>query len=115
MTAQSLEQKLQAAGNAVQMIRSVPIAPFVSMMPPEFSNWRDEQRAWRESVALMDLSHHMTDLTVRGPDTLRLLSDVGVNSFKGFAPGKAKQLVCCNAEGYMIGDGILFYLEENKI
>lgn len=32
----------------------------------EFTDWCDEQEAWRTSAALMDLSHHMTDLTVEG-------------------------------------------------
>lgn len=36
------------------------------VVSPEFRSWRDEQRAWRETVALMDQSHHMTDLYVTG-------------------------------------------------
>jgi vanillate/3-O-methylgallate O-demethylase len=31
----------------------------LSPVPAEFSNWRDEQRAWRESAVLFDQSHHM--------------------------------------------------------
>ena len=46
---------------------------------------------------------------------IRLLSAVGVNSFETFEPGKAKQLVVCNPDGYVIGDGILFFLDENKV
>jgi glycine cleavage system aminomethyltransferase T len=49
-----------------------------------------------------------------GPDALKLLSDLGVNSFEGFAVDKAKQFVCCNPEGYVIGDAILFHLDENR-
>jgi vanillate/3-O-methylgallate O-demethylase len=56
----------------------------------------------------------MTDLTLDGPDALKLLSDLGVNSFEGFAVDKAKQFVCCNPEGYVIGDAILFHLDENR-
>src|SRR5690606_22911355 len=95
--------------------RNSQIGPYVyPAVPAEFSNWRDEQRAWRETVALFDQTHHMTDLYVRGPDALKLLSDLGVNTFKNFTPGKAKQLVVCNYDGYVIGDAILFYLEENE-
>jgi vanillate/3-O-methylgallate O-demethylase len=115
MTPRSLEQKLRAGANALQMSRHSQLGPYVSKVPAEFSNWRDEQRAWRESVALLTLSHHMTDLTVQGPDAIRLFSNLGVNSFAKFRVNTAKQFVCCNAEGYVIGDGILFYLEENKI
>src|ERR671924_837112 len=112
----SLEEKLQATGSAAEMARNSQIGPYVyPAVPAEFSNWRDEQVAWRETSALFDQSHHMTDLTIEGPDTIRLLSDVGVNSFANFAVGKAKQLVVCNDDGYVIGDGILFHLEENTV
>ena len=52
----------------------------------------------------------MTDLFLSGPDALRLLSDLGVNTFAGFTPGKAKQYVAVNADGFLIGDAILFHL-----
>jgi syringate O-demethylase len=55
----------------------------------------------------------MTDMYVEGPDALKLLSGLGVNTFKNFGPNKAKQYVVCNPEGYVIGDVILFHLEEN--
>ena len=35
----------------------------------------------------------MTDLYIQGPDALKLLSDLGVNSFDNFAVDKAKQFV----------------------
>ncbi|MDR5708439.1 MAG: aminomethyl transferase family protein [Armatimonadota bacterium] len=81
------------------------------VVPAEFTNWRDEQHAWRETVALFDLSYHMSDLYVHGPDAFRLLNHLGINSFRGFEPGMAKQLVVCSPEGYVIGDAVLFYLE----
>jgi vanillate/3-O-methylgallate O-demethylase len=65
----SLEDKLQAAGDPVEMARNSQIGPYVyPMVASEFSNWRDEQVAWRETCALFDQSHHMTDLTIEGPD-----------------------------------------------
>jgi vanillate/3-O-methylgallate O-demethylase len=116
MSDRSLEDRLQAAGDPVEMARNSQIGPYVyPMVPSEFSNWRDEQRAWRETCALFDQSHHMTDLTVEGPDVIRLLSALGVNSFATFQPGKAKQFVTCNPDGYVIGDGILFFLDENRL
>ena len=97
-------------------LRDSQIGPYVyPMVPSEFSNWRDEQVAWRETCALFDQSHHMTDLTIEGPDVIPLLSALGVNSFATFQPGKAKQFVACNPDGYVIGDGILFYLEQDKV
>ena len=112
----SLEEKLQAAGSAVEMARNSQIGPYVyPAVPSEFSNWRDEQVAWRKTSALFDQSHHMTDLQVEGPDTITLLSSLGVNSFENFAVNKAKQLVVCNHDGYVIGDAILFHLDENRV
>jgi vanillate/3-O-methylgallate O-demethylase len=116
MSGRSLEDKLQAVGDPVDMTRNSQIGPYVyPMVASEFSNWRDEQVAWRETCALFDQSHHMTDLTIEGPDVLKLLSALGVNSFAKFEPGKAKQLVVCNPDGYVVGDGILFFLEQNKV
>ena len=57
----------------------------------------------------------MTDLYVEGPDALKVFSDLGVNSFKNFKVNQAKQFVACNHDGYVIGDAILFYLDDNKL
>jgi vanillate/3-O-methylgallate O-demethylase len=115
MSERSLEDLLQSRG-PVDLARNSQIGPYVyPAVAAEFSNWRDEQVAWRETCALFDQSHHMTDLTIKGPDVIRLLSAVGVNSFETFRPGKAKQLVVCNPNGYVIGDGILFFLDEHEV
>src|SRR5215471_4822553 len=112
----SLEEKLDAVGSAVEMARNSQIGTYVyPAVAAEFSNWRDEQVAWRETSALFDQSHHMTHLYIEGPDVLTLLSAVGVNTFENFQVNKAKQLVVCNPDGYVIGDGILFYLDENRL
>ncbi|GAA2573237.1 aminomethyl transferase family protein [Microbacterium binotii] len=100
------------AGSAVELLRNAQSKPTIFPVTPEFSNWRSEQRSWRESVALLDQSHHMTDLFISGPDALRLLSDTGVNSFARFPVDAAKQFIAVNHEGYLIGDAILFHLEE---
>jgi vanillate/3-O-methylgallate O-demethylase len=116
MTPRSVEDALKAAGSAVELARNSQIGPYVyPAVPAELSNWRDEQVSWRQTCALFDQSHHMTDLYVEGPDTIRLLSDLGVNSFAGFAVNKAKQFVPCSPDGYVIGDGILFFLDENRV
>ncbi len=116
MSQQSLEAALQAAGNPVERLRNSQIGPYAfPVVRPEFTNWRDEQRAWKETCALLDQSHHMTDLYVEGPDALKVLSDLAINSLKNFKVNQAKQFVACNEDGYVIGDAILFYLEPNKL
>src|SRR5579862_7217418 len=112
----SLETRLAAAGGPVALARNSQIGPYVyPQVPAEFSNWRDEQVAWLKTCALFDQSHHMTDLTIIGPDAIKLLSALGINSFATFQPGKAKQFVACNSNGYVIGDGILFFLEDQEL
>ncbi|MBV9746144.1 MAG: aminomethyl transferase family protein, partial [Acidobacteriia bacterium] len=115
MSHQTLEDVLRTAGNPVTLLRNSQIGPYAfPVVRHEFTNWRDEQRAWRETCALFDQSHHMTDLYVEGPDALKVFSDLGVNSFQSFKVNQAKQFVACNYDGYVIGDAILFYLSENR-
>ena len=105
---------LQASASPAELLRNSQIGPYAfPVVRHEFTNWRDEQRAWRETCALFDQSHHMTDLYVEGPDALKVFSDLAVNSFKNFRVNQAKQFVACNPDGYVIGDAILFYLDEN--
>jgi glycine cleavage system aminomethyltransferase T len=113
---QSLEDKLRTSGSPVEMLRNSQIGPYAfPVVAPEYTNWRDEQRAWRETCVLFDQSHHMTDLYVEGRDALKLLSDLGVNSFKTFKVDQAKQFIACNHDGYVIGDAILFFLGDNRL
>jgi vanillate/3-O-methylgallate O-demethylase len=115
MSYQSLEDLLQTVASPVEVLRNSQTGPRVfPVVPQEFTNWIDEQRGWRESCALFDLSHHMADLFMEGPDTIRLLSNLGVNSFENFEVNKGKQFVACNHDGYVIGDVILYYLDENR-
>jgi len=115
MSQQSLENLLQTAGNPVKLLRNSQIGAYVyPVVPSEFTNWRDEQRAWRETAVLFDQSHHMAEMLVKGPDAAKLLSQLAINSFASFAPNKAKQFVPCSHDGYVIGDGILFHLGDNE-
>ena len=113
---QSLEEKLAAWNHdAVNMLRASSVGPYLFPIAPEFSNWLDEQAAWHRDAVLFDLSLHMTDIYFEGPDLPRLLSDLAVNTFENFGKGRAKQIVCCNPDGYVIGDAILFGLDDQKV
>ena len=79
----------------------------VPFIPPEFTNWRDEQRAWRASAALFDQSHHMPELFISGPDARRVLTSVAITSL---SPERAKQFVACAPNGKVIGDCVLYDL-----
>ncbi|MEU0929105.1 aminomethyl transferase family protein [Streptomyces malaysiensis] len=112
MTSESLATAIARVGNPVDLLRNTAARAHTFPVAPEFTNWRSEQRAWAESCALLDQSHHMVDLFLQGPDALRLLSDLGVNTFNNFGVNKAKQFVAVNPDGQLIGDAILFHLEE---
>lgn len=115
MNFNSLQDKIDALGNPAEFLRDVPVGAYQYPVQSQFTNWRDEQRLWRETVGLLDQSLHMTDLYVEGPDAVRLLSEVGVNSFAGYGRNKGKQLICCNHEGHVIGDMVLFGLEDDQV
>ena len=116
MAYKNLEEALKASGDIVKMLRNSQIGAYVyPVVAPEFTNWRDEQRGWRETCVLYDQTHHMVNLFVKGPDAIKLFSDLGTNSFKNFSVNKAKQFAPCSYDGYVIGDGILFYLAENDL
>lgn len=115
MSYENLQEAITAAKDPVKMLRGSQIGPYAfPVVPSEFTNWRDEQRSWRETCALFDQSHHMTDLYVEGPDALKVFSALGVNTFNNFRVNTAKQFVACNHDGYVIGDAILFHLEQDK-
>ena len=115
MSGRSLEDVLAAAESPVELLRNAQVGPNVYPgVPAEFTNWRDEMRAWQETCVLYNQSYHMAELMISGPDALKLLTHTGTNSFDGFQPGKAKQFVPCTPDGHVIGDVILFALEGGR-
>jgi glycine cleavage system aminomethyltransferase T len=115
MSVKSLEDLLQSVKSPAHLLRNQQTGPNAYPgVPAEYTNWRDEQRAWQQSCVLFNQSYHMADLAVEGPDAIKLLSYLGVNSFENFAVDKAKQFVPCSHDGYVIGDVILFYLAKDQ-
>lgn len=113
---QSLQDVLDASGNVVERLRNAQIGAYIyPVVAPEFSNWRSEQRAWRDTAVLFDQSHHMDNLILRGPDAINLISDTAINSVANFAVDKAKQYVPVTPAGHVIGDGIIFRQKEDEI
>ena len=116
----SLQDLIDETPDLVEYFRNDTTAPHnrnrpgPSPVPAEFSNWRDEQHAWRETAVLFDQSHHMPELFLKGPDAQKLLSYLGMNSFASFGPGRAKQFIGCNHQGHVIGESVVYYLAENS-
>ncbi len=111
----NLEEAIKKAGSPVQLLWESQQPPsVVPRVVAEFRNWRDEQLAWRRTAVLYDQSHHMADLNIKGPDALKLISKLAINSVANFPVDMAKQFVAVNHDGYVIGDNILFHLEEDE-
>lgn len=115
MTIKTLEDKIQSIGNPVEMLRNAQAGPYQFPIKSEFTNWRDEQEAWRHGAVLFDQSFHMTDHYIEGPDVRQLMEDLAINSMANFRKDIAKQVVFCNYDGHIIGDAIMFILEDDKI
>jgi glycine cleavage system aminomethyltransferase T len=108
MNAPTLQQAIDQAGSPMQLLwKPGAEAWTVPVVQPEFDGWAAEQQAWRSGVALFDLSFHMSDTFIEGPDATRLLSDVSANNYESFAIGQAKQFVPVSYDGNIITDGIL--------
>jgi vanillate/3-O-methylgallate O-demethylase len=105
-----LQEAIDQAGSPMRLLWK-PDAPRWTppVVKPEYTGWRGEQSAAYDTVALSDLSHHMWDLVVAGPDALRLLSEHSINNFDddNFAIGQAKQSVMVTEEGLLVGDNVL--------
>ncbi|WP_221583367.1 aminomethyl transferase family protein [Microbacterium sp. G2-8] len=113
--ASNLEEAIAEAGGPVPLLWESQTPPaVVPRVVQEFSNWRDEQLAWRRTSVLYDQSHHMADLNIKGPDALKLISDLGVNSVEKFPVDMAKQFVAVSHSGHVIGDNILFHLDDDE-
>jgi vanillate/3-O-methylgallate O-demethylase len=115
MTTPSLQDGIDQAGSPVGLLWQPGAEPWTpEVVDREFAGWRTEQRAWHEGVALLNLSHHMFDMWIEGPDATRVLAEYGANNFEKFAIGQAKQYVPVTRAGHIVTDGILAREAENS-
>jgi vanillate/3-O-methylgallate O-demethylase len=91
------------------------IATFI---PPgralEFSGWRDEQQSWKTACYIGDWTHNLAELKVKGPDALKFLADISINSYAKFAIGQGKHIVQCNRNGEVAAEGVVLRLAEEE-
>jgi glycine cleavage system aminomethyltransferase T len=114
MPSPSLQAGIDKAGSPVDLLWKPGAEPWTpEVVEREYAGWRQEQAAWHEGVALLNLSHHMYDMWIEGPDATRVLADHGANNFERFAVGQAKQYVPVTRQGHIVTDGILSREAEN--
>lgn len=115
MKPKSLQSAIDEAGSPVALVWKPNAEAWkVPVIEPEYVGWRKEQQAWRDGVALSDLSHHMSDLWIEGPGALQLLMDYSANNYENFVVGQAKQFVPVTREGHIVTDGIVMREAEER-
>jgi vanillate/3-O-methylgallate O-demethylase len=100
---------------AVRQLRRKPEGYFTSRWgQPEYTDWLDESLSWKESCYIGDWSF-LWERRFRGPDALRLFSDISVNSFASFVVGQSKHVIHTTEAGKVIHEGILTRLAEDEL
>ena len=65
MTGPSLEGRLQRNGSASHMLQNAQVGAYVFPIPPQYTNWVEEVRAWRNGAVLLNQSYHTRILDKR--------------------------------------------------
>jgi len=103
MAIPTLQDAIDQAGSPIRLLWQPGAEPWTpEVVEREYSGWRQEQAAWHEGVALLNLSHHMYDMWIEGPDATKVLADHGANNFEKFAIGQAKQYVPVTRNGHIV-------------
>ena len=83
-------------------------------VPMEYRGWREEILSLNQSCYIHTGLNPSFSYRLKGPDALRLLSDICVNSFKSFAIGKLRHAIMCNEAGLVVAHGVLLRLAEDE-
>jgi len=97
----------------IKALRDAPGCYEMGWRLPEHTNWKDEQMSWKKTCYIGDWSF-LRNLVVKGPDALKLLSDISVNSYAKFDIGQGKHIICCNEDGKLITEGIVLRTNEQE-
>ena len=116
MADRNLEELLGTVESPVELLRNPQTGPNVYPgVPAEYTNWRDEQRAWQKTCVLFNQSYHMVDLTWRAR-TRRSCSRTSASTASRASRSTRPSSSCpCTPDGYVIGDVILFYLGREPV
>ncbi|NQD92828.1 hypothetical protein HP532_09225, partial [Pseudomonas sp. CrR25] len=79
---------------------------------PEYTGWMDEQMSWKTTCYMGDWSF-VPQIRIKGPDALRLFTDLSTNSFDKMPLDRAKHCIQCNEEGKVISEGVLLRHAED--
>lgn len=92
--------------------RMVPFAGWE--MPVQYEGVIAEHNAVRNAAGLFDVCH-MGELMLEGEHALAVVDYLVTNDIKGLADGQARYTACCNAQGSILDDLIIYRHSANKI
>jgi aminomethyltransferase len=81
-------------------------------MPVQYTGLVQEHHAVRQQAGLFDVSH-MGQLELRGEHAGALIDWLVTNDVKKLAVGKALYTVCCNEQGMILDDLIVYRVDEH--
>lgn len=83
------------------------------VLPDVYTSAHDELRAVRERAGIIDMSP-LPKMTFRGPDAAELLDKLMTRPVRPLQVGRALFSPWCDDAGLMIGDGLIFRLQEEE-
>ena len=84
------------------------IVPFAGWeMPIQYKGIVAEHQAVRERAGIFDVCH-MGELLVQGPEALRLVNELVTNDLSKIEDGQAMYTCCCNEQGTILDDLIIY-------
>jgi aminomethyltransferase len=83
-------------------------------MPVQYEGIKSEHQAVRTRAGLFDVSH-MGEILVEGPNAVSEVDRLVTNDVSKLPAGKALYTACCNAQGRILDDLIVYRLEDEKV
>jgi glycine cleavage system aminomethyltransferase T len=83
-------------------------------LPLEYSGWRHEAMSWKTGCYLHSGLNPSFAYRVKGPDALRLFSDICVNGFSKFPVGTLRHAIMCNERGLIVAHGVLARVADDE-
>jgi glycine cleavage system aminomethyltransferase T len=80
----------------------------------EYTGWQDETQSWKTTAYLHGHLNPSPTVWLKGPDALKFLSSVCVNSFNKFQIGTSRHAIMCDENGKVACHGMLLRLAEDE-
>ena len=93
---------------------SANVGPDGTVVPYEYSGWRDEMHSW-VSGSYLGTGLSMTwAWSIKGPDAQQFLKDFFINRFDTFEVGATIHGIMVNEEGVIVNDGVIMHISEDE-